>query len=115
MLFGTRRLKFRRSRFGKGKVRVNRFGLFLDESHEKNLPSLGSLLWSWMRCYTQEEIAQEERLTHQAVDLILHKKMADLPEFAKPAANHLVDFKRPGYNVWCCAALRFVSDMPPDG
>jgi hypothetical protein len=36
----------------------------------------------WMACYTQEEIAERENLTHLSVDLIL-QEMADLPKLAK--------------------------------
>lgn len=52
-----------------------------------------------MRCYTQEEIAEEEGLEQRSVGQII-EKMAELPESLKPAANHLTDFKRPCYNVW---------------
>jgi hypothetical protein len=43
-----------------------------------------------LACYTQDEIAAAVGLTHQAVDAVL-QKTADLPEIAKPAANHLTD------------------------
>jgi transcriptional regulator with XRE-family HTH domain len=49
--------------------------------------------------YTQEEIAEKEGITHQAVDEIL-QKMAELQEFAKsPAALHQVDFEIPFTNL----------------
>jgi hypothetical protein len=53
-------------------------------------------------CYTQEEIAEREAITHQAVDLVL-QEMASLPKLAesdKAAAEHLTDFDPPLYNVW---------------
>ncbi len=53
----------------------------------------------WMACHTQEDIAEKENVTHQAVDKIL-QQMEELPEVAKPIANHLVDFEVPIYNVW---------------
>jgi predicted transcriptional regulator len=49
----------------------------------------------WLACYTQEEIAEKEGLTQQAIDEII-QKMAELPEFVKsPAALHQVDFEIP--------------------
>jgi hypothetical protein len=47
-----------------------------------------------MRCYTQEEIAEEEGIPRTTIEEIL-TKMADLPESSKSIANHLVDFERP--------------------
>jgi hypothetical protein len=49
----------------------------------------------WMACYTQEEIAEKENVTHQSVDLIL-QEMADLPKLAKSdkaMAEHAADFE----------------------
>lgn len=54
---------------------------------------------AWMQCYTQEEIAERESLTQQAVDKIL-QEMAILPEVVKPTALHLTDFTPPLFNVW---------------
>lgn len=54
---------------------------------------------SWLACYTQEEIAEQEGMTHQMISQVL-QEMADLPEIAKPIASHLVDFTPPLYNVW---------------
>ena len=53
----------------------------------------------WLACYTQEEIAEREGITHQAVDQVL-QEMADLPKIAKPHADHLIDFEIPIYNIW---------------
>jgi hypothetical protein len=55
-----------------------------------------------LACYTQEEIAERESLTHPAIGMIL-KETADLPkltESQQAAANHAVDFELPLYNVW---------------
>ena len=60
-----------------------------------------------LACYTQDEIAAAVGCTHQAVDAVL-QKTADLPEIAKPAANHLTDFDIPLYNV---ARDKKIADM----
>lgn len=54
----------------------------------------------WLRCHTQEEIAEEEGITKETVSTIC-QKMAELPESDKVLANHHEpDYKRPLYNVW---------------
>ena len=61
-----------------------------------------------MACYTQEEAAERENLTKQAVSQF----SADLPKLDKsqePAAAHLNDFDPPLYNVW----KRQEGDHPP--
>lgn len=50
-----------------------------------------------MRCYTQEEIAEEEGCPRETVRDVL-KDFGDfgkLSESGKAAANHVTDFKRP--------------------
>ena len=56
----------------------------------------------WLQCYTQEEIAAECECDQKTVTNIVSGITADLPNFlkSKPAANHLVDFQTPIYNVW---------------
>jgi len=53
----------------------------------------------WMACYTQEDIAEKVGITHQAIAQVL-QETATLPEIAKPAASHLIDFEVPIYNIW---------------
>lgn len=53
----------------------------------------------WMKCYTQEEIADRENIHKDSVSEIC-RKMAELPESDKPSANHLTDFEPPIYNIW---------------
>jgi len=53
----------------------------------------------WLACHTQEEIADRLDCDRYDVDNFL-RKSADLPEYAKPAANHQIDFEPPLYNVW---------------
>jgi hypothetical protein len=48
----------------------------------------------WLACWTQEEIADAVGCDRHDVDNFL-RKSADLPEYAKPAANHLTDFEPP--------------------
>ena len=60
------------------------------------------ILAMWMACYTQEEIAEAEDLTKQAVALVC-QEMADLPKLDKPStalAEHATDFDAPIYNIW---------------
>ena len=56
----------------------------------------------WLACRTQDEIAETENITKQAVSLIC-QEMADLPKLDKPslsAASHTTDFDVPIYNIW---------------
>lgn len=53
----------------------------------------------WLACYTQDEIAQAVNVHKDTVNEVC-RKSADLPESDKPAAQHLVDFDVPIYNVW---------------
>ncbi len=53
----------------------------------------------WMACYTQEEIAERERIDDRTVRDVLGE-MAEVPKSLKPAADHLADFEPPIYNVW---------------
>jgi predicted transcriptional regulator len=51
----------------------------------------------WLACYTQEEIAEKERITQEGVRDVL-KDLSDfgkLAENAKVAALHQVDFEIP--------------------
>lgn len=74
----------------------------------------------WMSCCTQEQIAEQVGLSHQAVALVLQEtaklpELANLQEFAAgaegilkkiltkekiAAAEHAIDFDTPLYNVW---------------
>lgn len=54
----------------------------------------------WLACYTQEEIAEAVGVTDQTVANVISLKTANLPELEKAAANHLVDFEPPIYNIW---------------
>lgn len=53
----------------------------------------------WLACHTQEEIAEAVGCPRTTVEEVL-TKTAVLPESSKPAADHLVDFTIPLYNVW---------------
>lgn len=56
----------------------------------------------WMACCTQEEIAEREDMTKQAIALIC-QETADLPKLDKSsraAAEHATDFDLPIYNIW---------------
>ena len=53
----------------------------------------------WLSCHTQEEIADVVGLSRSQVGEILTES-AKLPKSAEAAANHLVDFEIPLYNVW---------------
>ncbi|MCK9229253.1 MAG: hypothetical protein M0Q23_00890 [Syntrophales bacterium] len=56
----------------------------------------------WLACWTQEEIAEREQMTRQAVALIL-QEMAELPKLAKSdksTASHETGFTPPLYNIW---------------
>jgi hypothetical protein len=53
-------------------------------------------------CYTQEEIAEGEELTQQAIQTVLQES-SDLKKFVKSdlaRAEHAVDFEISLYNVW---------------
>ncbi len=55
-----------------------------------------------MACYTLDEIADKEGLTHQAISLTLQES-SDLKKLAKSdlaLAEHAVDFEVPIYNIW---------------
>jgi hypothetical protein len=55
----------------------------------------------WMACYTQEEIAEQERLTQQVIQTVLQES-SDLKIFVKSdvaLVEHAVDFL-PIYNTW---------------
>jgi len=54
----------------------------------------------WMACYTQEEIAGELGISVQPVKDVISDISANLPKNLKPAAEHLIDFDPPLYNVW---------------
>jgi hypothetical protein len=56
----------------------------------------------WLSCHTQEEIAERENLTQQAVAKLSDgfTTFGSLAESCKPAALHQVDFEVPLYNVW---------------
>lgn len=57
---------------------------------------------AWLRCETQEEIAEKENLTSQGVGQIL-KEFPDLEKLSKSArstAEHAIDFETPLYTVW---------------
>ena len=53
----------------------------------------------WLSCHTQEEIAEREDVSKMEVSRVCNE-MAELPKCYKPAAEHLVDFEVPIYNVW---------------
>ena len=53
----------------------------------------------WLACYTQEEIAVVVNISQREVGRTLDD-IAGLPKLAKVAADHLVDFTPPIYNVW---------------
>jgi ParB-like chromosome segregation protein Spo0J len=55
---------------------------------------------AWLACHTQQEIADTEGLTQQAVAEVVSQKTADLPPVVKAAADHATDFEPPIYNVW---------------
>ncbi len=46
----------------------------------------------WLACHTQEEIAAEVDAERSAISMML-PKMAELPNLAKPAADHLTEFE----------------------
>ncbi len=54
----------------------------------------------WLACHTQEEIAEAVGVTDQTVANVVSLKTENLPELEKAAANHLVDFEPPIYNIW---------------
>jgi len=56
----------------------------------------------WLACYTQEEIAERENVTQQAVAKITtgFTNFGSIAESSKPAALHQTDFDVPIYNVW---------------
>ncbi|MDR1579151.1 MAG: hypothetical protein LBS35_02240 [Synergistaceae bacterium] len=53
----------------------------------------------WMACFTQEEIAETVGCTKETVSEICQKQYRDT-ESDKPAANHLIDYEPPIYNIW---------------
>jgi transcriptional regulator with XRE-family HTH domain len=53
----------------------------------------------WLACWTQQEIAEAVGVHKDTVSEVC-RNLATLPESDKPAANHLVDFKAPIFNVW---------------
>jgi hypothetical protein len=62
----------------------------------------GRIFDLWLSCHTQEEIAEKENLTQQAVAKLSEgfTTFGSLAESCKPAALHQVDFEVPLYNVW---------------
>lgn len=60
------------------------------------------ILARWLACWTQQEIADAEGMTQQAMALLL-QEIADLQKLVKPAQNaarHEDNFDPPIYNVW---------------
>lgn len=57
------------------------------------------ILNMWLTCHTHEEIADIVGLSRSQVSGIL-TELARLPKPAEAAANHLVDYEVPLYNVW---------------
>lgn len=56
----------------------------------------------WLACWTNQEIADSEDLTKQAIDLIC-QEFESLQKFDKSsqaAAEHATDFTTPIYNIW---------------
>jgi hypothetical protein len=56
----------------------------------------------WMACYTQQEIAEHEGLSREAISDITSSfgSFGNLAETTKATALHQVDFEVPIYNVW---------------
>jgi hypothetical protein len=55
----------------------------------------------WLACYTQEEIAGKENITHQQASEIVLQISENLPKSAKVLAGHAEpDFKPPISNIW---------------
>jgi len=56
----------------------------------------------WLACYTQEEIAEAVGIERSTVTKMAEEfvKIGNLAENHKAAANHLVDFEPPIYNIW---------------
>jgi len=69
-------------------------GLVAKEAQNKKIFEL------WLTCYTQEEIAEKVELSVGDKSLRISGKWAELPNNAKPYADHLVDFTPPVYNAW---------------
>ena len=46
----------------------------------------------WLACHTQEEIAEKENLSEEAVRKIISQQTAELPKVGKTYAEHLIDF-----------------------
>ena len=57
------------------------------------------ILALWLACYTQEEIAKAVGCGQATVAEVLSEQYQKT-EAIKPAAQHLVDFEVPIYNVW---------------
>jgi hypothetical protein len=53
----------------------------------------------WLACHSERYIAEIVGCDHDTVSEVW-RKSAGLPESAKPAASHIVDFDPPLYNVW---------------
>lgn len=65
----------------------------IKESRDKKIFNM------WLSCHTQEEIADAVGISRSQIGEIVSKS-EKLPKSAEAAANHLVDFEVPLYNVW---------------
>lgn len=55
----------------------------------------------WLACWTEEEIAGEENVTHQTVNEVVLQISANLPKTVKVLSDYAdADFTLPIYNVW---------------
>ena len=54
----------------------------------------------WLACYTQKELAEVAEVLEEGVRKIISQQMETLPKVGKVAADHLVDFTPPVYNVF---------------
>ncbi len=54
----------------------------------------------WLACWTGAEIAAEVGCDEKTVTNVVSGISDNLPDFQKPAANHLTDFDPPIYNIW---------------
>jgi transcriptional regulator with XRE-family HTH domain len=73
------------------------------------------ILDSYLRCYTQEEIAEKEGMTQQAIDdLLQNGNSAELQQ--SPMALHQVDFEIPLYNyALSSTTVKLTADSLTDG